>query len=120
VKGYVLKSSISDELTWAVRAIANGQTFLSSPISEIVVESAIHPNTVGLVNDPLANLSPREKEILQLIAEEYTSVEIGKMLFISEKTVEKHRAKLMEKLNVRNVAGLVRLAVKYHLVDLDS
>jgi DNA-binding NarL/FixJ family response regulator len=120
VKGYVLKSSISDELIWAVHAIANGQTFLSSPISEIVVESAIHPHAVGLENDPLANLSPREKEILQLIAEEYTSLEIGKILFISEKTVEKHRAKLMEKLNVRNVAGLVRLAVKYHLVDLDS
>jgi DNA-binding NarL/FixJ family response regulator len=120
VKGYVLKSSISDELIWAVRAIANGQTFLSSPISEIVVESAIHPHTLGLENDPLANLSPREKEILQLIAEEHTSAEIGKMLFISEKTVEKHRAKLMEKLNVRNLAGLVRLAVKYHLVDLDS
>jgi DNA-binding NarL/FixJ family response regulator len=120
VKGYVLKSSISDELIWAVHAIANGQTFLSSPISEIVVESAIHPHTFGAENDPLANLSPREKEILQLIAEEYTSAEIGKLLFISEKTVEKHRAKLMEKLNVRNLAGLVRLAVKYHLVDLDS
>ncbi len=119
VKGYVLKSSISDELLWAVRAIANGQTFLSSPISEIVVESAIHPHSSGLESDPLSNLSPREKEILQLIAEEYTSVEIAKMLFISEKTVEKHRAKLMEKLNVRNLAGLVRLAVKYHLVDLD-
>jgi DNA-binding NarL/FixJ family response regulator len=120
VKGYVLKSSVSDELLWAVRAIANGQTFLSSPISEIVVESAIHPHTVASEHDPLSNLSPREKEILQLIAEEHTSSEIAKMLFISEKTVEKHRAKLMEKLNVRNLAGLVRLAVKYHLVDLNS
>jgi DNA-binding CsgD family transcriptional regulator len=86
----------------------------------VVVESAIHPHTAGMDNDPLANLSPREKEILQLIAEEYTSAEIAKMLFISEKTVEKHRAKMMEKLNVRNLAGLVRLAVKYHLVDVDS
>lgn len=119
VKGYVLKSSVSDELLWAVRAIANGQTFLSSPISEIV-ESAIHPHAFGSENDPLSNLSPREKEVLQLIAEEYTSAEIAKMLFISEKTVEKHRARLMEKLNVRNLAGLVRLAVKYHLVNLDS
>ncbi len=120
VKGYVLKSSVSDELIWAVRAVANGQTFLSSPISEIVVESAIHPHTAGTENDPLASLSPREKEILQLIAEEHTSGEIAQMLFISEKTVEKHRARLMEKLNVRNLAGLVRAAVKYHLVDLDS
>ena len=120
VKGYVLKSSVSDELLWAVRAVANGQTFLSSPISEIVVESVIHPHAAGTNNDPLSSLSPREKEILQLIAEEHTSGEIAKMLFISEKTVEKHRARLMEKLNVRNLAGMVRLAVKYHLVDLDS
>ena len=62
----------------------------------------------------------REKEILELIAEEHTSAEIGKMFLISEKTVEKHRKRLMEKLNVRNLAGLVRLAVKYHLVDRDA
>jgi len=120
VKGYVLKSSVSDELLWAVRAVANGQTYLSSPISEVVVESAIHPHQAGVDADPLSNLSPREKEILQLIAEEHTSGEIAKLLFISEKTVEKHRAKLMEKLNVRNLAGLVRTAIKYRLVDPDS
>jgi DNA-binding NarL/FixJ family response regulator len=117
VKGYVLKSSISDELLWAVRAVASGKTYLSSPISEIVVESAINSHAISQNGDPLSTLSPREKEILQLIAEEYTSAEIGKMLFISEKTVEKHRTRLIEKLNVRNLAGLVRLAVKYHLVD---
>lgn len=119
VKGYVLKSSVSDELLLAVHTVASGKTYLSRPISEIVVESATNPRPSLQDADPLANLSPREKEILQLIAEEYTSGEIGKMLFISEKTVEKHRARLMEKLNVRNLAGLVRLAVKYHLVDRD-
>ena len=118
VKGYVLKSSVSDELLWAVRAVAGGKTYFSSPISEIV-ESATNPHSTIKDGDPLSNLSPREKEILQLIAEEYTSAEIGKMLFITEKTVEKHRTKLMEKLNARNLAGLVRLAVKYHLVDKD-
>jgi len=120
VKGYVLKSSVSDELLWAVRAVAGGKTYLSTPISEIVVESAIRPHSALQDADPLSTLSPREKEILQLIAEEHTSAEIAKMLFISEKTVEKHRTKLMEKLNVRNLAGLVRLAVKYHLVDRDA
>lgn len=120
VKGYVLKSSVSDELLWAVRAVAGGKTYLSTLISEIIVESAIHPHSALQDGDPLSSLSPREKEILQLIAEEYTSAEIAKMLFISEKTVEKHRTKLMEKLNVRNLAGLVRLAVKYHLVDRDA
>ncbi len=117
VKGYVLKSSVSDELLWAVRAIASGQTYFSGPVSEIVVESAKKQHSTSQDGDPFSSLSPREKEILQLIAEEYTSAEIGKMLFISEKTVEKHRARLMEKLNVRNLAGLVRMAVKYHLVE---
>lgn len=120
VKGYVLKSSVSDELLWAVRAVASGKTYLSSPISEILVESAMNPHSALQNKDPLSTLSPREKEILQLIAEEYTSAEIGNLLFISEKTVEKHRTRLMEKLNVRNLAGLVRLAVKYHLVDRDG
>jgi DNA-binding NarL/FixJ family response regulator len=119
VKGYVLKSSVSDELLEAVRAVAGGKTYFSSSISEIVSESSANPRFTLPDGDPLASLSPREKEILQLIAEEYTSAEIGKMLFIAEKTVEKHRTKLMEKLNVRNLAGLVRLAVKYHLVDKD-
>ena len=120
VKGYVLKSSVSDELIQAVRAIANGQSFLSGPISEIIIESAMNPHAAGQSGDPLSSLSPREKEVLQLIAEEHTSGEIAKLLFISEKTVEKHRARLMEKLNVRNIAGLVRMAVKFRLVDRDS
>jgi DNA-binding NarL/FixJ family response regulator len=119
VKGYVLKSSASDELLRAVRAVANGETFLSNPVSEILIEGVVNPNINRDENDPLSVLSPREKEIMQLVAEEHTSSEIAEMLFISEKTVEKHRAKLMEKLNVRNLAGLVRLAVKYRLVDRD-
>jgi len=119
VKGYVLKSSASDELLRAVRAVANGETFLSNPVSEILIESVINPSVNTGEDDPLSILSPREKEIMQLVAEEHTSSEIAEMLFISEKTVEKHRAKLMEKLNVRNLAGLVRLAVKYRLVDRD-
>ena len=119
VKGYVLKSSVSDELLEAVRAVAGGKTFLSGPISEMIEEGAVGPHPPGKEDDPFAALSPREKEILQLIAEEYTSTEIGKMLFISDKTVEKHRVRLMKKLNVRNLAGLVRIAIKYRLVDLE-
>jgi DNA-binding CsgD family transcriptional regulator len=70
-------------------------------------------------DNPMDSLSPREKEIMQLVAEEHTSSEIGKILFISEKTVEKHRANLMDKLHVRNLAGLVRVAIKYGLIDKD-
>lgn len=120
VKGYVLKSSVSDELLEAVRAVAGGKTYLTEQISEIAVDHAVNPRASGLDQDPISALSPREKEVLQLIAEEHTSSEIADLLIISEKTVEKHRASLMEKLNVRNLAGLVRLAIKYRLVDGDS
>ena len=92
---------------------------MSEQVSEIVVETKANPRMIVSEQDPFLNLSPREKEILQLIAEEHTSREIADLLVISEKTVEKHRASMMEKLNVRNLAGLVRLAIKYHLVDGD-
>lgn len=117
-RGYILKSSVSDELIAAVRAVAAGKTFLSEPVSEIVVESMVKPESRRAAN-PFDALSPREKEILQLIAEEHTSPEIAQILFISEKTVEKHRASLMEKLGARNMAGLVRAALKHGLSDLD-
>lgn len=119
-KGYVLKSAASEELLWAVRAAHRGETFLSGPVSAIVVDQALNPRMTGTSPDPFDNLSPREKEILQLIAEEHTSSEIGSMLAVSEKTVEKHRAHLMEKLGAKNLAGLVRLAVKYGLVDREA
>ena len=117
ITGYILKSSVSDELLKAVYAVANNETYLTASISNIVIKSAINPPPKGDVEDPFSQLSPREKEILQLIAEEYTSSEIAKLLFISEKTVEKHRTSLSKKLNVRNMAGLARMAVKYGLVD---
>src|SRR5690349_6111424 len=66
VKGYVLKSSVSDELLWAVRTVAGGKTYLSDPISEIVVEGSLNPHSSLQDGDPLSVLSPREKEILQL------------------------------------------------------
>jgi DNA-binding NarL/FixJ family response regulator len=117
VEGYVLKSSASDELLRAVRAVANGETYISEPVSAILNESGSDPHAASQPDGPLSTLRPREKEILQLIAEGYTSVQIAKMLSLSEKTVEKHRTQLMNKLNVHNVVGLVRLAIKFRLVD---
>ncbi len=117
-KGYVLKTSVSEELLEAIRAVARGETYLSSAITTIAMESTFHLNALQS-NNPLEILSPREKEILQLIAEEHTSLEIADLLYISEKTVEKHRANLMDKLHVRTLAGVVRLAIKYGLIDKD-
>jgi len=114
--GYVLKTSVSDELLEAVRAVSRGEMYLSAPISALIAEG-LPQRQIGGSNQPLDILSPREKEILQLIAEEHTSADIAGMLFISEKTVEKHRSSLMEKLNIHNLAGLVRFAVRAGLVD---
>lgn len=119
VMGYVLKSSVGDELIWAVRSVAKGETYLSSSLSEILVEREEIPQPKSRKEDPFSSLSPREKEVLQLIAEEHTSAEIGEILNISEKTVEKHRSSMIEKLKVRNLAGLVRFAIKHRLVDGD-
>ncbi len=118
VKGFVLKTSVSEELLQAIHAVARGESFLSKSVSSIVMDRITRPNTLQTDN-PIDSLSPREKEIMQLIAEEHTSGEIGRILVISEKTVEKHRANLMDKLHVRNLAGLVRLAIKYGLIDKD-
>jgi two-component system, NarL family, response regulator NreC len=115
-KGYVLKTSAGEELLQAIRAVAKGETYLGEEISSMAMEDSFRPN-MKQVDNPLELLSPREKEILQLIAEEHTSSEVAKILSISEKTVEKHRANMMEKLQARNLAGLVRLAIKYGLID---
>jgi DNA-binding NarL/FixJ family response regulator len=120
VRGYVLKSAVSEELILAIRAVARNETYLGGPVSSILIESALNPHKAAKPNDPLSILSPREREIMQLIAEEHTSSEIAEILMISDRTVEKHRANLVEKLKVRNVAGLVRLAVKYGLIDKEN
>ncbi len=120
VRGYLLKSSVSEELILAIRAVARNETYLGGPVSSIVIERTLNPRKAGQAGDPLSILSPREREIMQLIAEEHTSNEIAEMLMISDRTVEKHRASLVEKLKVRNIAGLVRLAVKYGLIDKET
>ena len=119
VRGYVLKSAAGDELMLAIQAAYRDETFLSSPVSSIVIQRALHPPENETSDDPFAHLSPREKEVFQLVAEGHTNNKIAEILFISEKTVEKHRAKLMEKLKVKSLAELVRIAIKYGLVDLD-
>ena len=116
VKGYVLKSSVSNELLEAIQTISNGGTYLSSELSDLITENIQNPH-LAEKRDPIEILSPREKEILQLITEEHTRAEIAKILFISEKTVEKHRTNIMDKLNIHNLAGLVKFAIKYGLAN---
>lgn len=116
--GYLLKGSDVSELALAIKAVARGEMYLSPPISKQVIRDYVQ--RVGGEESLLERLTPRQREILQLIAEGVTTKEIARTLRISVKTVETHRAQLMERLNIHDVAGLVRYAIKIGLVRADD
>jgi DNA-binding NarL/FixJ family response regulator len=116
-RGYLLKNSIKEELILAVRAAARGEIYLSPAISGVLEDGFLNrPDESG----PLDALTPREREVMKLIAEGQTNTGIARLLHISIKTVEKHRSNLMAKLGVHDTAALVRLAVQYRLVFIDD
>jgi len=115
--GYLLKDSVPAELELAIRAVAKGETYLSPAVSKHVI-SGYMQRLSGDAN-PLDALTPRQREILQLIAEGKTTKEIAKILKIGIKTAETHRAQLMERLDIHDVAGLVRYAIRVGLVEPD-
>jgi len=114
--GFLVKGAAIEDLERAVRAVARNETYLSPPISESVIEKYAHRN--GLDLNSTERLSPRQTEILQLTAEGKTMKQIALGLSISVKTVETHRNAVMNRIGVRDVAGLVRYAVKIGLIDL--
>jgi len=120
VRGYLLKRCVVEELLLAVRAAARGEIYLSPTISTMLVNGDAGVTSQPSGNPSLQRLTPREVEVLKLIAEGKTSARIGQLLGISEKTVEKHRSSLMEKLDIHDIAGLVRFAIKNQLVELDD
>lgn len=120
VKGYLLKRSIGEELLLAVRAASQGELYLSPAISETVLSSLLAPSTEEPPQDAGELLSPREREVLQLIAEGHTNNAIADILTISVKTVEKHRSNLMSKLDVHDLPSLIRTAIKHGLIFPDT
>lgn len=112
--GYVLKDSGVSELELALKAVSKGETYLSPAVSKHVV--ADYVRRVGGDSNPLEQLTPRQREILKLVAEGRSMKEIAQLLLISIKTVETHRAQLMERLNIHDVAGLVRYAIRIGLI----
>ena len=116
--GYLLKGSAVSELEIAVRAVARGETYLSPAVSKQVVDDYV--GRTGGATDPLDALTPRQRQILQLVAEGHTSKDIAQRLGLSFKTVEAHRAQIMERLGVHELAGLVRFAVRVGLISLEG
>jgi len=116
--GYLVKDSAPLELELAINAVKAGDTYLSPPVSRQVVEN--YMLRVGSEASPLDALTSRQREILQLIAEGKSTKEMAYLLNVSVKTIETHRAQIMQRLNVRDIPGLVRYAIKAGLVTLDS
>ena len=116
--GYVLKDAGISELELAVRAIVRGETYLSPAVSKHVV--ADYVRRVSSEPSSLEQLTSRQREILQLIAEGRTTKEIADLLYVSVKTVETHRLQLMKRLNIHDIAGLVRYAIRMGLVLPDA
>lgn len=111
--GYLLKDSSSAELELAVRAVARGDRYLSPAVSKPVIEGYVErPVEAG----PLDRLSPRQREVLQLVAEGCTTKQVAQKLGLSPKTVEAHRTALMKRLGLHDITGLVRYAVRTGIV----
>ena len=113
--GYVVKRSAAKEVVDAIRAVHAGQRYLSPRVADVVIDDYAGDGK----GDLLEKLSTREREVLQLLAEGRTGAEIATRLTLSQKTVETYRARLVEKLGIRDVAGLVKFAIQRGLVSLD-
>jgi DNA-binding NarL/FixJ family response regulator len=111
-RGYLLKDSVADDLVAAIRAVAGGEGYLSPAISNAVLDDYRKH-----VTNPIDLLSSREREVLQMLAEGKTNKEIAVTLNLSVYTVDAHRGRIMEKLNVHSINELVRFAVRNGLVD---
>ena len=116
--GYLLKGSAVAELEVAIRAVARGDTYLSPAVSKRVVDDYV--NRTGGATDPLQALTPRQREILQLVAEGHTSKDIAGRLGLSYRTIETHRNQLMKRLGINDLTGLVRFAVRVGLIAGES
>ena len=118
-QGYLLKESAGEEVIKAVRALCKGKRYLSEKISETVVNDYLQQRTLEKKKSPLASLSEREREILQLAADGKTSAEIGRILFISPKTVETYRSRLMQKLGISDHSALIKFAIQYGVTTVE-
>ena len=116
-KGYLLKDAATEELEKAIQTVMAGGTYLSSSVSKMMGNRVLSSDENG--QSPLDHLTPRQREILQLIAEGKSTKEIAYLLKVSAKTVETHRSLLMDRLEIHDVPGLVRYAIRIGLVQAE-
>ena len=117
--GYLLKESAGKEMVKAVRAVYSGQRFLSDRISHKVIEDYILQRRADSKESLIKQLSPREREVLQLVVEGQSSAQIARSLFLSPKTVETYRSRLMHKLGIKDLPALVKFAIQHGITSLE-
>jgi len=117
--GYILKECLFDELVQAIRAVAGGVRYLSPRITGVVVEDYVE-HLVATVDSPLAKLTDREHEVIQLLAEGRTTKQIALELHVSPKTIESNRHNIMEKLDIHSLAELTKYAIREGLTSLEA
>lgn len=118
-KGYLIKETAGLEVVDAVREVYQGERYLSQRIADLLTDISFRSLENSGETSPLEQLSPREREILQLVAEGKTSQEIAQRLSISSKTVDTYRSRLMHKIGVEDVAGLVKFAIQHGVISLE-
>lgn len=111
-RGYVIKTQAAQDLVQAIRAVHQGMTYLSPGVSRVLVDAYVTRRDPG--KDPL---TPRERQVLQLVAEGKTSKEIAEVLAIGTKSAESYRGRIMQKLEIHHTAGLVRYAIRHGLIQ---
>jgi DNA-binding NarL/FixJ family response regulator len=118
--GYLLKGADKAELEHALRVVANGQVYLSPAISRTVVSALARAPEQRAAPSPLDALTARQREVLTLVARGHSTKQVAAALGLSVKTIEAHRGAIMDRLGIRDLAGLVRLAVREKLVGEES
>ena len=116
-RGYVLKSDAARDLSLAVKAVLKGQPFFSGKISEMLLRGYLDGGRAAQPESSVPSLTPREREVVQLLAEGKSSKEVASILGTSPATVETQRAKIMQKLDLHSVTDLVRYAIRNHIIE---
>ena len=119
-RGYLLKDSAGDEVVEAVRAVHSGRHYFSTAISEVLVQDYVQHRLDSCEKSPLESLSSREKEVLQLLVEGKSNPEIAGILSLSVKSVETYRSRLMQKLGIFDLPGLVKFAIQLGLTPVEK
>ncbi|NIM93412.1 MAG: response regulator [Anaerolineales bacterium] len=119
VLGYLLKETAGIEVVDAVRTVNAGRRYLSQKISDKVIDDYVQLRVDAGDKSPLTRLSPRETEVMKLVVEGKSSAEIAELLFLSPKTVETYRSRLMQKLDIHDLPSLVKFAIQHGLISLE-